>query len=526
MITLTREKMDAAANRAILRGMATDTAFLARVSKVWFKDMFSTPAERTLASWCVNHLTKYNEAPGTKLEALFAHAVRQGEIPQQQAEVLGTLMQSLGADAPQGSDMLYDITLKYIRQRKLQIVAEDIQAHLSKGETDKADSIISNFRAAPTSDGSAYYDLMGSSENTRRAFDHSTEPMFHFYGHLDNILSPLFTPDSLVSILAPEKRGKTFWLVDIMLRALSYNKRVAVFTAGDMTAPQFDLRVTTAVAGKNNRERYSGVQLYPVWDCLLNRSGTCPMRPQSMVDLGGVESIPYDRACYDTHKKRGYTPCSKCKDHAEHHGKWKWATWFEERDMGPALTWDEGLRAKERFMGPCTITKRVRLSAHPTFTLKVSQIQQILKSWYDTDGFSPDVIIIDYADILAPEKDKGQHRDEINETWGRMRALGQTLHASVVTATQGNREAAIVDDLTIDHFSDDKRKRAHVTGMFALNQTPFEKAMMLYRISTLYDRDNSVNPDDQALCLGPIFISRPCVDCIRVRRNVTFKKKE
>jgi hypothetical protein len=519
--------MDSAADRMILRAMACDTAFLSRAHKLWFKDMFSTAAERTLAQWCVRHFETYKEAPASKLEALFASAVRHGEVAQQQAEVLGTLIQSLSTDTTavaSGSDVLLDLTTKHVRRRKLTIMAEDIQAYLSKGELDKADSVITAFRAeCATTKAPSYYDVMGSADNTRNAFEHSSEPLFRYPGHMDNIVSPMLTADAFVAILAPEKRGKTFWLVDMMLRALSYDKSVAFFSAGDMTAPQLDARVTVAVAGKSNRPRYAGRQLFPVWDCMRNRTGTCPRKPKAVTTVGGLDATPYDRAHYEAHCKLEYSPCSNCKDDTDHPDYWKPCTWFIERDFGSPLEWYAGLRAKERFMGPCTITKRCRVSAHSTYSLKVSGINQTLKSWFDTDGFKPDVIIIDYADILAPEKERGHQRDEINDTWGRLRGLSQEWHGLVVTATQGNREAAMIDDMTINHFSDDKRKKGHVTSMLALNQSLTEKEMMVYRVSALLDRDNSTSMGDQALCLAPIYIGRPCIDNVQVRRNVSYR---
>lgn len=66
-------------------------------------------------------------------------------------------------------------------------------------------------------------------------------------------------------------------------------------------------------------------------------------------------------------------------------------------------------------------------------------------------------------------------------------------HALVITATQANALAYEAKTLGMKHFSRDKRKLAHVTGMFALNQTMVEKERQIMRYNWIVLRESDFN---------------------------------
>jgi len=121
----------------------------------------------------------------------------------------------------------------------------------------------------------------------------------------------------------------------------------------------------------------------------------------------------------------------------------------------------------------------------------VRDIESILDGWEKKRGFVPDVIVIDYADILAPEDSKKQIRDQTNETWASLRRLSQCRRCLVIAPTQA--DAASYDQHTqrMKNFSEDKRKLAHVTGMLGLNQTDSEKGAGLMRLNWIVLRETS-----------------------------------
>jgi replicative DNA helicase len=106
------------------------------------------------------------------------------------------------------------------------------------------------------------------------------------------------------------------------------------------------------------------------------------------------------------------------------------------------------------------------------------------------EGWVPDVVVIDYADILAPMHSTDEGREQINKTWKAMRALSQSGHALVATATQSSAKGYSANILTRKEFSDDKRKMAHVTAMIGINISEEEKENGLMRLNYIVLRDD------------------------------------
>ena len=122
-----------------------------------------------------------------------------------------------------------------------------------------------------------------------------------------------------------------------------------------------------------------------------------------------------------------------------------------------------------------------RLSCHPNTSISVQGIKSIIQNWAMED-WVPDVIVIDYADILNMDHYGLEGRDKINETWKQLRALSQVYHCLVVTASQTNTGAYNTKVITKSNFSEDKRKLAHVTGMIGINSNDEEKQKGISRL--------------------------------------------
>jgi replicative DNA helicase len=75
----------------------------------------------------------------------------------------------------------------------------------------------------------------------------------------------------------------------------------------------------------------------------------------------------------------------------------------------------------------------------PTGTLKVSELRRLLKR-YESDGIIFDMIVVDYIDIMAPERRESDKRHELSQITRDLRALAKDMNAAVLTATQTNRE--------------------------------------------------------------------------------------
>ena len=128
------------------------------------------------------------------------------------------------------------------------------------------------------------------------------------------------------------------------------------------------------------------------------------------------------------------------------------------------------------------------------------------------EDFVPDVIIIDYADVLAPEDRRvADFRHRINETWMALERLRKKWHACVLTATQADAASYEVHDITMSNFSEDKRKLAHVTAMLAINQTDKEKREAVARIGLVVAREEEFHIERQVKILQCLRKGRPVI---------------
>jgi len=309
-------------------------------------------------------------------------------------------------------------------------------------------------------------------------------------------MNPQMTRDSLVAFLAPEKRGKSFVLLDMARRAVSQRLNVAFFQAGDMSEAQQLRRLGIHLTKRSDQEKYTGEQFQPVKDCKLNQTNDCEKQVREcFFGLEGEAAPDYPEQAREGlsfpelvelyEENPDYKPCYNCKEYRDPN-KRLGTTWVEKIDTGPPLEKAEAVQVFEDYF--VENNRQFMLSTHPNDTLSISKIRSTLDRWY-RQGFVPDVIIIDYADLLtASAKDFRHKQDEI---WKGLRSISEERHCLVATATQADADSYERDTLGMSNFSEDKRKFAHVTAMYGLNQDADgrEKEIGIMRINELVIRE-------------------------------------
>jgi len=136
----------------------------------------------------------------------------------------------------------------------------------------------------------------------------------------------------------------------------------------------------------------------------------------------------------------------------------------------------------------------------------------LLALWEKQDNFIPDIIIIDYADILLADADclKMDLRNQQNKIWQRLRRLSQEKHCLVVTATQADAASFESRTLKLHNFSEDKRKFGHCTSMYGINQDdPEEKELRVMRLNELVIREGASSTFRQVRLLQCLEMGRP-----------------
>jgi intein/homing endonuclease len=304
----------------------------------------------------------------------------------------------------------------------------------------------------------------------------------------------------------------TFMLLEFMMRAYLQKRKVAFFQAGDMTEKQQIMRICIYLAKRSNLEKYCGVKYIPVQDCVKNQTDTCNKKIREC-NFGIFNEDELEVRTKTTMEKLiqayednpAYKPCYNC---VEWYKKKFGAVWVKKEEIKVPLSAKVSKKLVERFF---IKTKRsIKISTHVNGTLTISKINSVLKRWKTENDFVPDIILIDYGDLIVPEI-RGEFRHQQNDIWKKFRGLSQEGDCLVVVPTQADSESYTKDRLGLSNFNEDKRKYGHVTAMYGLNQdvSGREKEIGIMRINKIVVREGDFHATHEVNVLQRLEIGRP-----------------
>lgn len=501
--------------RRIVIGLIVSTEYTEQISSIWDPEYLESPELKMMAGWCLDYFEKYRTAPHKDIESIYTEQLQTG-LDKDRAEFVELILTSLNDEFERQDQFnvqyLLDQTKRHFKQRHLVLYNEEIQALLDAGELEEAEKFAAEYRGLP--DGLTPGLELSSREALKKidgAFATTTQTIVKYPGALGELWNSQMVRGGFVALMGSEKRGKTWMLIDISMRAARGKFNVAFFQAGDMTEEQQLKRVCIYLAKRSDKEKYCGKMFLPVKDCWLNQIDECD-RDDRDCDFGvlteGVEQkdITYNDLIEASKASPDYGTCWKynCPDY-------KGAVWYAPHEVKEPLTPKEAKKKLRRFFKQ--YRSRFKLSTHANGSLSVREMRNILSAWERQDGFIPDLIVVDYADLLIPDQRTDMFRHGQNEIWKALRGLSQDHHALVVTATQADAKSYEQGLLRLSNFSEDKRKYAHVTSMFGLNQDPHgkEKRLGLLRINELVVREDEFYTTRQVALMQKLQIGRPCL---------------
>ena len=276
-------------------------------------------------------------------------------------------------------------------------------------------------------------------EIIKSAFEDQHESLIKYRQGLGEFFGERLERSGFIGIMAPDKTGKSFMLQDLAYRAMLQKRRVAYFECGDNSRNQIMRR-------------------------FMVRISKHPLKPCTVEYPDSIE-IDEENETYVTHTQRKYRH---------------------------ELTWRRAYKACRELAKGKKIKDVLRLSCHYNSTLSIDGMRDVLEGW-ERENWIPDVVVIDYADIMDMDRYGIEGRDRTDYLWKGLRRISQERHCLVVTATQSNRAAYTAKKIGREHSSEDKRKLAHVTGMLGMNQNSEEKEKGVMRLNWVVLREGSYN---------------------------------
>jgi hypothetical protein len=344
------------------------------------------------------------------------------------------------------------------------------------GRLDEAEDEIRNFKQVVKTTSSWINPF--NVEYQKKVFERKGEYLFVMPGALGKLMR--FKRDWLVAMTAPFKRGKTFWLQEIAVEALFNKLKVVIFSL-EMPDTQLSERLYKRLTALGDEDNF---YLYPIWDCGRNQDDSCKKSERK----GTGSLINRDGELLEYNQKVNHKPCTWCKDN--NINDYVQASWFTSYRRNKIKLIDS-IKATKGFK--LMYGDNLRIISHPPNSVNSKIIERDLDVLEYSEEFIPDVIIVDYVDIMAAE-DKGSIGvDKEDKAWISLERLSREKHCLVVTATQGTKESLEATNVRQKHTARWVGKLGHVDVMYVLNQTPMEKERMIMRIGTMLHRHEKFN---------------------------------
>ena len=114
------------------------------------------------------------------------------------------------------------------------------------------------------------------------------------------------------------------------------------------------------------------------------------------------------------------------------------------------------------------------IKEYPTKSASVQTIKNHIEKLRKR-GINPDIILLDYADLLRPVRSSSEKRHELEETYEGLRGLAQSYDIPCWTASQTNRGGLNAEVITMEAISEAFNKCFVADFIFSLSRTTLDK---------------------------------------------------
>jgi replicative DNA helicase len=157
---------------------------------------------------------------------------------------------------------------------------------------------------------------------------------------------------------------------------------------------------------------------------------------------------------------------------------------FDEAEFSPRLSLDDP-HIRNRLLKRITkfgprLLNNIFIKQFPTGTLTVRQLVAYLDSLESNERFIPDLLIVDYPDLMKLDKDN--YRLAVDEIYKDLRGLAVSRNMALAVVSQSNRKGEGAKNVGSGHVAEAWSKIAHADCVITYNQTEAEHKMNLARL--------------------------------------------
>jgi len=295
----------------------------------------------------------------------------------------------------------------------------------------------------------------------------------------------------------------SYWLMEWAYNGAWDGLNVVLFSL-EMASHEVDARWKERISAKAIMPRRNREFTIPVKDCVHNQKNTCQI--EQCTSPGTCVYEDKLRESYEDHPE--HVACTYCEGIDDELFK---PTYWMEKTTLARLSLKEASTTQEQFDDHVG-KDRIRIITYPIASATVQDLENSLNELERHENFIPDLIVIDYADILKEDLKLGDKRHRVGDNWQKLSRMAKVRNAIVVTASQGNRSSAKKNRLDVDDVSEDFSKVMTIDGIFAINEVNFDqpdkwqvdKNWQIQRIETIALRYGKFTPGLQCVVMNDL----------------------
>jgi replicative DNA helicase len=131
----------------------------------------------------------------------------------------------------------------------------------------------------------------------------------------------------------------------------------------------------------------------------------------------------------------------------------------------------------------------LKIKEYPTGTATINTIKNHLSSLNRESGFVPDLIIIDYADIMKPLVNYVEKRHSLTSIYEGLRALSMELNVPIWTASQTSRMSINKNDFDLSSISESLGKAQTADIIVGVARTDTDKIAKKAKLMVMKNRN-------------------------------------
>lgn len=503
-------------------------------------ELFSQPFARTIAEWCFEYYREFDTAIRSEVATFFESGA--DSIDSGQFKIIGEFLEHLSNDfaVEEGYDedasFLHRLVTDLVEERSVELAQEKVAQAIRAGDHQKAASIMKDF-----AEGKLFNFSLGNTSGINNLMDEelfkrnrkstSNNILFQLEGDLGEFLGPL-RRKSIMSFMGVEKSGKSYMLNEIMTQIAMQNNEIQNKMQEDIensgngnpARPIKVLIIHIELDDYTSTMRFhqgllkdalentaNGFVPMPFWDCANAQYGTCKneKRP-SFTNLYEIDENT-GKYIYNRENERIYTPCTHClenpSDARYEAGKFFVPTAYNKFVKKNKL---EEKKALKRFQLVKMKLKNAQIYSKvlENFTATPQKIDNVIREFELQHNSAPDVLLIDYLDIVSMRAGKKDTLEEVDEKWRWAAQLAKNKNLCLITVEQSNRDGRSSLSLETVNTADNKNKDSHLSAKFGISATPYEEEKNMFRLHSLLQRHKKQDVSQHLLCLKSIETGR------------------